>query len=106
MKEFSDSTAPGAFLADLIPPLAKIPISLQWWRARAVKYQPRQVKIWTKLWNNLMVQIDTKSAPECFVKQFAETDYKKQDIGEVQAAFVAGTMIEVYSNEVLKVRFF
>ncbi len=42
-----------------------------------------------------MVQIDTKSAPECFVKQFAETDYKKENISEVQAAFVAGTMIEV-----------
>lgn len=42
-----------------------------------------------------MVQIDQKQAPECFVKQFAETDYKSQGISEVQGAFVAGTMIEV-----------
>ncbi|KAL5322043.1 hypothetical protein ACEPPN_010011 [Leptodophora sp. 'Broadleaf-Isolate-01'] len=98
MKEFSEGTAPGAFLADLIPPLAKIPISLQWWRPRALRYQHRQVKIWTKYWNDLMVKMDTKSAPECFVKHFAETDYKKQDIGEVQAAFVAGTMIEAGSE--------
>ena len=95
MKEFSEGTAPGAFLADLIPPLANIPVFLQWWRPRGLRYQHRQVKIWTKYWNDLMVKMDTKSAPECFVKHFAETDYKKQDIGEVQAAFVAGTMIEV-----------
>ncbi|KAH7350668.1 putative O-methylsterigmatocystin oxidoreductase [Rhexocercosporidium sp. MPI-PUGE-AT-0058] len=95
MKEFSEGTAPGAFLADLIPPLAKIPVFLQWWRTRALEYQHRQVRIWMKYWNDLMVKMDTESAPECFVKRFAETDYKKQDIGEVQGAFVAGTMIEV-----------
>ena len=95
MKEFSDSAAPGAFIADMIPPLAKLPIPLQWWRARALGYQQRQVKIWMKYWTNLMLQMDQKRAPECFVKQFAQTDYKAQDISEVQGAFVAGTMIEV-----------
>lgn len=98
MKEFSDSTAPGAFVADMIPPLAKLPIALQWWRKRALQYQHRQTKIWMKYWTNLMHQIDQKRAPECFVKQFAETDYKAQGISEVQGAFVAGTMIEVRSQ--------
>lgn len=95
MKEFSDSTAPGAFIADMIPPLAKLPMLLQWWRKRALQYQYRQTRIWMKYWSNLMLQIDRKQAPECFVKHFAESDYKAQDISEIQAAFVAGTMIEV-----------
>ncbi|EKD19259.1 uncharacterized protein L3040_009300 [Drepanopeziza brunnea f. sp. 'multigermtubi'] len=98
MKEFSDSTAPGAFLADMIPPLAKLPVFLQWWRPRALKYQRRQVKIWTKLWDDLIVKINNKTAPECFVKQFLETDYKKQEISEIQGAFMAGTMIEAGSE--------
>lgn len=98
MKEFSDGIAPGAFIADLIPPLSRIPTFLQWWRPRALKYQNRQTKIWMKFWNNLMYEIKQKRAPECFVKQFVSTDYKAQGISDLQGAFVAGTMIEVCSH--------
>jgi len=42
--------------------------------------------------------MERKKAPECFVKQFIETQYEKQGISEVQAAFVAGTMIEAGSE--------
>lgn len=95
MKEFSESVAPGAFLADMIPPLGRLPVFLQWWRKRALRYQQRQATIWMKYWTDLKAQIDQKNAPECFVKQFAETDYRAQGISELQCAFVAGTMIEV-----------
>jgi hypothetical protein len=44
-----------------------------------------------KYWNTLTSQMAAGNAPECFVKQFAEGDYKKQDISEAQAAFVAGS---------------
>jgi hypothetical protein len=100
MKEFSESATPGAFIADIIPPLARIPERLQWWRPRALKYQKRQISIWMKYWNDLQMKIDQKKAPECFVKQFTETDYKAQGISEVQGAFVAGTMIEVRHTRV------
>lgn len=95
MKDFSESAAPGAFIADMFPPLARLPVSLQWWRKRALRYQRRQADIWMKYWTGLQAQISQKTAPECFVKQFVETDYKSQDISELQCAFVAGTMIEV-----------
>jgi hypothetical protein len=91
MKEFSDNTSPGAFIADLIPPLAKLPIWMQLWRPRAFTYQKRQTAIWMKFWLNLKEQVANKKAPECFVKQFMETEYEKQDISEVQGAFVAGS---------------
>ncbi|KAJ9627782.1 hypothetical protein H2203_002999 [Taxawa tesnikishii (nom. ined.)] len=98
MQEFSESAAPGAFLADMIPPLAKIPVWMQWWRKRALKYQDRQTKIWMKYWTDLNKQIAEKRAPDCFVKQFIETDYKTQGISDLQGAFLAGSMIEAGSE--------
>ena len=91
LKEFSEGAAPGAFLADIIPPLAEIPLRFQWWRAEALRYQQRQTRIWMKFWNTLKDQMAAKTAPECFVKQFVETQYEKQGIDEVQAAYVAGS---------------
>lgn len=93
MQEFSESAAPGAYIADLIPPLAQLPVALQWWRASAKRKYERQRDIWMKYWNTLKDDINAGKAPECFVKQFAEGDYKKQDISETQAAFVAGSRL-------------
>ncbi|EOD46637.1 putative cytochrome p450 protein [Neofusicoccum parvum UCRNP2] len=99
MKDFTDNMPPtNAFLPDLIPPLAKLPTWMQWWRKPALRMQMRQTAIWTKYWRTLLKQIEEKKAPECFVKQFIETDYQKQDITEMQAAWVAGTMIEAGSE--------
>ncbi|KAJ9605738.1 hypothetical protein H2200_009587 [Cladophialophora chaetospira] len=99
MKEFSDQTVPGAYLADTLPPIADIiPPALQWWRAPAQASYRRQERIWMKYWNALQHQMKEGKAPDCFVKQWAETDYKKQGIDDVQAAFVAGTMIEAGSE--------
>ncbi len=91
MKEFSDSAAPGAFVADLIPPLARLPVWMQWWRKRALGYQERQTRIWMRHWSTLKQMMSEKRAPECFVKQFMETDYQAQGISEVQGAYVAGS---------------
>lgn len=92
MKEFSKAAAPGTFLADLIPPLAEvIPVSLQWWRPRALRYQKRQTETWMKYWNALQHQLKEGRAPQCFVKQFSESGYKSQSISDVQAAYVAGS---------------
>ncbi|KAL6405169.1 cytochrome p450 [Ilyonectria robusta] len=90
MKDFSDAAAPGAFVADLFPPLARIPVWLQWWRPRALRAYNKQKKTWMKYWNRLKAEVDEKRAPECFVKQFLEMDFEKQGITEVQASFVAG----------------
>ncbi|KPM40123.1 hypothetical protein AK830_g6429 [Neonectria ditissima] len=98
MKDFSEAAAPGAMVADLFPPLASIPVWLQWWRPGAIRAYNRQKKTWMKYWDRLKVQMDEKRAPECFVKQFLETDFEKQGITEVQAGFVAGSMLEAGSE--------
>lgn len=91
MKDFTDAAAPGTYLADMIPLLASIiPERLQWWRAVPLKAYRRQETLWMRYWNSLKVQMDLKRAPECFVKQFLETDFKDQGITDVQGAFLAG----------------
>ncbi|KIW14361.1 hypothetical protein PV08_07143 [Exophiala spinifera] len=98
MNEFSEHAAPGAYLAEMIPPLAKIPVPLQWWRGRALKCYHRQLNIWWKYWTTLKQQIADKTAPECFVKQYVATEYEKEGIDEEQSAFLAGSMIEAGSE--------
>lgn len=98
MKEFSDNAAPGKYLAETFPPLSKLPIGLQWWRKSVEPLYQRQVNIWMKFWNNLKVQLDLKTAPECFVKQVIETDYQKLGVSELQAAFLAGSMFPVHAS--------
>ncbi|ETS80074.1 hypothetical protein PFICI_07603 [Pestalotiopsis fici W106-1] len=98
MKEFSESAAPGRYIAELVPALASLPVWMQWWRASALQSYRRQRHIWMKYWSRLQVQIGQGCAPECFGKQFTESGYQKQDISDEQAAFVAGTMIEAGSE--------
>ena len=93
MQEFSESATPGKYIADLFPPLAQLPIFMQWWRKSANQYMQRQANIWMKYWSRLKAQMAENKAPDCFVKQFMETDYKKQDISDIQAAFVAGSKL-------------
>ncbi|KAF2502665.1 putative O-methylsterigmatocystin oxidoreductase [Lophium mytilinum] len=98
MKDFSDAARPGAYIADVVPPLARLPTWMQWWRKSALKAYERQASIWLKYWNQLRAQIKIKTAPECFAKQFVEDVDQRDDIDEVTAAFVAGTMIEAGSE--------
>ncbi|KAL2839386.1 cytochrome P450 [Aspergillus pseudoustus] len=98
MQEFSEAAEPGKHIAEIFPALVKIPAWMQWWRKAARRSFNRQAAIWMKYWKRLRSQIDSNEAPECFVKQFIETDYEKNDISELQASFVAGTMIEAGSE--------
>ncbi|KNG83645.1 putative O-methylsterigmatocystin oxidoreductase [Aspergillus nomiae NRRL 13137] len=98
MQVFSDATAPGSYITEAFPVLNKLPAQMQLWRKAALQSFHRQVAIWMKYWTRLKTQMDSNQAPECFVKQFIETDYERNGIGELQASFVAGTMIEAGSE--------
>ncbi|KAL3465207.1 cytochrome P450 [Aspergillus heterothallicus] len=98
MEDFSKAATPGKYIAESLPVLARLPAWMQWWRKEALQSFNRQATIWMKYWTRLRTQMDLGQAPECFVKQFIETDYKKNDIDEMQASFVAGTMIEAGSE--------
>lgn len=98
MSDFSVVGKPGAYLADALPFLGKLPIQLQWWRKGLQPLFEKQANLWMSFWTSLKTQMETKQAPECFVKQFIESDYEKQGIKELQAAFLAGSMIEAGSE--------
>lgn len=93
MQEFSEAAQPGRNIAETFPVLAKLPRWMQWWRKEALQSFHRQAAIWMKYWTSLREQMDSKQAPECFVKQFIETDYAKHGISELQASFVAGSTL-------------
>lgn len=98
MNDFSLMAKPGTYLADTLPFLGKLPPKLQWWRKDVKPYFEKQARLWMSFWSTLKTQMETKQAPECFVKQFIESDYEKQGISELQAAFLAGSMIEAGSE--------
>ncbi|KAI8940528.1 hypothetical protein NX059_004206 [Plenodomus lindquistii] len=98
MSDFSTIAKPGAYLADTLPFLRALPPRLQWWRKGLEPYFNKQAKLWMSLFNSLKTQIETKSAPECFVKQLIDSDFASQGISELQAAFLAGSMIEAGSE--------
>ncbi|KAF9871484.1 hypothetical protein CkaCkLH20_11131 [Colletotrichum karsti] len=98
LKDFSEAAEPGAYLADLFPPLANIPSCFQWWRSGALQAYHRQKKTWMHYWDDLKSAVLEKRAPECFVKHFLETDFEKLGITDVQAGFAAGSMIEAGSE--------
>ena len=91
MDDFTKVAAPGTYIADAIPQLGRLPKSLQWWHKSVEPYYQRQANLWMKYWTDLRTKMETGQAPECFVKHFIETDYERQGITELQAAFVAGS---------------
>lgn len=92
MQDFSEAAEPGKYLAETFPPLSKLPVCLQWWRKSAERSFQRQASIWMKYFSELQRSIKQNEAPECFVKSFIESSYEKNDISDLQASFVAGSM--------------
>jgi cytochrome P450 len=98
MNDFSIVAKPGTYLADALPFFGNLPLQLQWWRKGLKPLFEKQAKLWMSFWTSLKTQIETKQAPECFAKQFIESGYEKQGISELQAAFLAGSLIEAGSE--------
>ncbi|CAG7936747.1 unnamed protein product [Penicillium salamii] len=95
LKDFSYVSTPGRYIADGAPGLAKLlPDQLQWWRRSLGPMLSRQKSIWMGFWSCLKEQMNKENAPECFVKQFIQSEYDKLGFTEVQAAFLAGSLIE------------
>jgi cytochrome P450 len=98
MNDFSVVAKPGSYLADALPFFGNLPRQLQWWRKGLQPLFDKQANLWMSFWSSLKTQMETKQAPECFAKQFIESGYEKQGISELQAAFLAGSLIEAGSE--------
>jgi hypothetical protein len=91
LADFGEASGPTRWLAEVIPPLSKLPTFLQWWRPEAMKFQENQNQAWMGYWLQLKKKIEEGTAPDCFVKQFAQSDYQSKGIDEMQAAYTAGS---------------
>ncbi|KAF2199957.1 cytochrome P450 [Delitschia confertaspora ATCC 74209] len=98
MEDFSKVAAPGAYIADTLVPLGRLPTWMQWWQKPLKPLFDRQARLWMKLFTELSAKMETGNAPECFVKQVIEQEYEKQGISVLQAAFLAGSLIEAGSE--------
>ncbi|KAJ5103775.1 hypothetical protein N7532_004304, partial [Penicillium argentinense] len=95
VKDFSYVSTLGRYIADGVPGLAELlPVRLQWWRKSLQPMLARQESIWMGFWSRLRNQMEKGEAPECFVKQFIESEYHDMGITEIQMAFLAGSLIE------------
>ncbi|KAM0328704.1 hypothetical protein ACHAQA_005117 [Verticillium albo-atrum] len=98
LTDFSLAAQPGAYLADMIPPLGKLPPWLQWWRPKALEAYESQRSTWMGFWKRLREEISKGAAPECLVKDFIENDLDRLSITDEEGSFVAGSMIEAGSE--------
>ncbi|ETI21637.1 hypothetical protein G647_07984 [Cladophialophora carrionii CBS 160.54] len=86
------------FLVDQYPILAKLPKSLQWWRRKYEPCHQFEANLWMGLWKDLKKRLDAGVRTGCFAEKFMEEDYLAMGISELQAAYVAGSMIEAGSD--------
>lgn len=89
------------FLVDQYPILAHLPKSLQWWRKKYESSHQFEVDLWMGLWSGLKQQLQAGIRTGCFAERFMEEDYPAMGISEVQAAYVAGSMIEAGSGKLI-----
>ncbi|KAI5843189.1 cytochrome P450 [Tricharina praecox] len=99
LDNFTNISAPGAFLVDSFPSLANWP---QWllgnWRSKGQAMYEHDSKVYLKLWRRLKSEVDAGTAAECFCKDFYLADPSKNGIDELGAAFAAGGLVEAGSE--------
>jgi cytochrome P450 len=96
---FTSIQNPGEWLVDAFPPLENLPEwMVQNWRTAGNKIHAHEKQLWMGLWNQLKADVAEGIAPQCFAKDFLNSDWEEQGIDELQAAYINGTMIEVFLN--------
>ncbi|KAJ9161964.1 Cytochrome P450 [Coniochaeta hoffmannii] len=99
MENLSVIMAPGAFLVETFPALAKLPEFLVGnWYTWGKKTFEHDSKIYLDLWENLKKTTDEGTARDCFCKDFYLGKPEKNGIGDLLAAYTCGGLIEAGSE--------
>lgn len=93
MKDFAENGPPTVHLGDIFPILTKLPLWMQPWANLARQLYKKQEDLWTRLYNELVRNIQSGVAPDCFVKGLCENEFKKKGISDTQAAFLSGSKL-------------
>ncbi|KAL8719644.1 MAG: hypothetical protein Q9225_003366 [Loekoesia sp. 1 TL-2023] len=97
-KLLSKVSKPGAFIEDMIPPLARLPEWLQPGRKRALAFAEPILDAKMRLWNRLKGEVTSGSAPPSFGKELMGSDYKAQGLNDEDAAWIIGGLVEAGSE--------
>lgn len=93
--DFNEMTRPGGWLIETFPSLKILP---EWmvgnWRTYGKGVFERTSKVYLGLWRELREKVDKGVAPACFCKDFMTSDFEKQGMDELQAAYQAGGLVE------------
>lgn len=81
---------PGAFIEDMIPPMAALPTWLQPSRKRALTFAEPVLDAKMRLWNRLKQEVASGKASPSFGKELMESGYKAQGLKDEDAAWIAG----------------
>ncbi|SCV25117.1 related to O-methylsterigmatocystin oxidoreductase [Fusarium fujikuroi] len=93
------TTALGAHAVDSFPSLASWPeVFFGHWRSKAKRIFEHDSKVYLELWEQLKKEVDSGTARQCFCKDFYLSDPSKHNIGDLQAAYACGGMIEAGSE--------
>lgn len=99
LDNLTEMTAPGAHAVDSFPTLQYLPqILLGNWRSFAKKVFDHDSKVYMELWEELKAKVDSKTAVQCFCKDFYEKQPEKQGIDDLLAAYTCGGLVEAGSE--------
>ncbi|KAL8786126.1 MAG: hypothetical protein Q9213_002992 [Squamulea squamosa] len=91
-----ETSKPGAFILDEVPPLARLPKWLQPGQRRAQEASKEVLDIKMGLWRRLEKQVVSGKAPHCYAREIFESraSWYAQGLTEEDLAWVAGGLIE------------
>ncbi|KAL1903733.1 hypothetical protein Sste5344_010570 [Sporothrix stenoceras] len=99
LEHLSLMSAPGAWVVETLPALAKLP---QWmvgsWRKWGEKVFAHDSKIYLDFWETLKNQVKAGTANNCFCKDFYLADPAKNGINDLLAAYTCGGLVEAGSE--------
>ncbi|KAB2575201.1 Cytochrome P450 monooxygenase yanC [Lasiodiplodia theobromae] len=100
IRHFTLASAPGVWIADTVPSLAKyIPSRLlQNWKNIGRKWHEEDAKVYMRLYNDCLEKIKDGTAPDCFIKDIETIGTRKNNVGPELAAYTAGALIEAGSD--------
>ncbi|KAH8807459.1 putative O-methylsterigmatocystin oxidoreductase [Xylogone sp. PMI_703] len=91
-----DTSKPGAFIVDEVPPLARLPTWLRPGQKRAEKAAEKILEIKMNLWRRLEKDVLSEKAPYCFAREIYEKkeSWYAQGLTEEHLAWVSGGLVE------------
>jgi hypothetical protein len=98
---FASFRRPGAYLIDVLPEVDWLPF-YDWfsnWKKEGDRIHKEDTAVFAYFWNKLKKEIVEGTAPYCWGALFAQSDYAKYGIDELQALYAAYALVDVLDSD-------